>query len=88
MTDVTLLEAIDDAIAEARADGGVPGLALAITDRDGLIATREAGFADAAARRAVEPATRFEIGSIGKAFTATVILQLADEGLIDLDAGY
>ena len=32
------------------------------------------------------PDSLFQIGSITKAWTATVIMQLADEGLLDLDA--
>jgi CubicO group peptidase (beta-lactamase class C family) len=83
--DPTLLAAIDEAIADARADGGVPGLAVAATDGEGVIAHREAGDADPVAGRAVAPTTRFEIGSIGKAFTAAVILQLADEGRLAVD---
>ncbi|MFD4657334.1 serine hydrolase domain-containing protein [Kitasatospora sp. NPDC058444] len=35
---------------------------------------------------AVDPRGRFRIGSISKVFTATVVLQLAAEGRIDLDA--
>ena len=67
--DPILLEAIDAAIADARADGGVPGVAVAATDRDGPIVHREAGHADPAAGRAVEPGTLFEIGSIGNRWT-------------------
>ena len=85
MTDPMLLEALDAAIADARPGGAVPGLALAVTDRDGLVLTREAGHADPAAGRAVEPGTLFEIGSIGKSFTAAVILQLAEEGRLSVD---
>lgn len=84
-TDPILLEAIDAAIADARADGGVPGLAVAATDAEGLLVRREAGFADPAAQRAVDAGTLFEVGSIGKAFTAAVILQLADEGKLAVD---
>jgi CubicO group peptidase (beta-lactamase class C family) len=34
----------------------------------------------------VRPEHRFEIGSVGKGFTATLVLQLAVEGLLDLHA--
>ncbi len=47
---------------------------------------RTYGFADLASRRPVTPEVLFEIGSIGKSFTAIAILQLVDEGRIDLDA--
>lgn len=85
LDDPTLLAAIDAAIADARPGDGVPGLALAVFDRDGLVLTREAGVTDLAAGTPVQPGTLFEVGSIGKSFTATVILQLADEGKLALD---
>jgi CubicO group peptidase (beta-lactamase class C family) len=77
-------EALDAAIERYRADGSVPGLALAVTDSRGVVASRVAGLADVAARRPVDPRTLFEIGSIGKAFTAVVILQLEREGRLSV----
>ncbi|MGH2452117.1 MAG: serine hydrolase domain-containing protein, partial [Candidatus Limnocylindria bacterium] len=64
----------------------LPGLSLAVTDRDRVLATATFGHADLAARRPVAPETVFELGSIGKTFTAVLLLQLRDEGLIDLQA--
>ena len=65
---------------------GSPGLSLAITDRDGLLNTAVFGKADLAAGTPVTPAHLFEIGSIGKSFTAIALLQLAEEGRVDLQA--
>ncbi len=65
---------------------GLPGLAIGLTGSDGPTEVRTHGFADLAARRAIEPDTLFEIGSIGKTFTAIVVLQLVEEGRLDLDA--
>jgi D-alanyl-D-alanine carboxypeptidase len=65
---------------------GLPGLALAVTDRDGLVATGDFGYADLSARSPVVPTTLFEIGSIGKCFTSVALLQLGEEGLLDLQA--
>ena len=67
--------------AQARMrDAGMPGLALAITNRDELIKVTTLGFADIASRRPVQPDTMFEIGSIGKSFTNVALMQLRDEG--------
>jgi len=63
-----------------------PGLALGLTDREGTLALRAYGLADLASRQRVTPETLFEIGSIGKTFTAVAMLQLVDEGRIDLEA--
>ncbi len=66
--------------------GQIPGLTLGVTDRDGTILVRTYGFAELQSRLPVTPDTLFEIGSIGKTFTAVAILQLVDEGLLDLHA--
>jgi D-alanyl-D-alanine carboxypeptidase len=77
---------MDDAVEAIRSAYAVPGLALAVTDRDGLIVERTYGQADVAAGRPVMPDTMFEIGSIGKSFTACCVMQLVEEGRLDLNA--
>jgi D-alanyl-D-alanine carboxypeptidase len=79
-------EAIDDAVRHELERTGQPGLTLGLTDREGTIALRAHGLADVASQQPVTPATLFEIGSIGKTFTAIAVLQLADEGRIEIDA--
>src|SRR5437870_4756333 len=59
-------------------------MALAVTDRERTLAVRTYGFAELALRRPVTPETLFQIGSIGKSFTACALLQLVDEGRVDL----
>jgi CubicO group peptidase (beta-lactamase class C family) len=63
-----------------------PGLALAVTDRKKLLHVATFGHADVAAQSSVTPETLFEIGSIGKSFAAIVLLQLQEEGRIDVNA--
>ena len=79
------IAAIDAHIASLQADGSIPGLVLAVTDRDGILADRQYGFIEVATRRPVEPETLFEIGSIGKTFAAIVVMQLVEEGKLRLD---
>jgi CubicO group peptidase (beta-lactamase class C family) len=81
-----VLSLIDQYVERLMQEQGMPGLALAITDREGLLGTRNYGFADLGAQTAVDDDTLFEIGSIGKSFTAICLLQLAEEGIVDLDA--
>jgi CubicO group peptidase (beta-lactamase class C family) len=81
----SLGRAVDATLASYLADGSVPGVAVAITARDGLLLARTGGFAEVAAQRPVDATTLFEIGSIGKSFTAHVILQLAAEGRLAVD---
>jgi D-alanyl-D-alanine carboxypeptidase len=65
-------------------DSGVPG-AIALT-RDGDHTTRlAAGYGDVKTRTPMRATDRFRAGSVTKAFTATVVLQLAGEGRLSLD---
>jgi CubicO group peptidase (beta-lactamase class C family) len=78
--------AIQDLARRELEETGVPGVAIAVGTRGGPAQVSTYGRADIAAELPVEPDTLFEIGSIGKAFTALVILQLVEEGRLDLDA--
>jgi len=84
--DVARLAEIDRLAERELAETGLPGLAIGLTGPVGPPEVRTHGFADLAARRLIEPDTLFEIGSIGKTFTAIAIVQLAGEGRLDLDA--
>ena len=77
---------IDDAVRTEMERARQPGLTLGLTNRDGTLLIRTYGFANLASRQPVTPETLFEIGSIGKTFTAVATLQLVDEGRIDLHA--
>lgn len=63
---------------------GVPGLSAAIANRDGVVWTGAAGWADVRARTPIDQHTLFGIGSITKVFVATVVLQLVEEGRLKL----
>ncbi len=76
---------LDQFIARHMNEIGAPGMTLALTDRNGLLRSSEYGFADLKAGIKVRPDTLFEIGSISKSFVAIALLQLADEGKLDLN---
>ena len=62
------------------------GLAVGIV-RDGSLELFDGrGFADIASNRPVDADTVFRIGSVTKPFTAVAVMQLHEQGLIDLDA--
>ena len=75
---------LDEYIARHMAEVGAPGMTLALADRDGLLRSSQYGFADVKAGIKVGPQTLFEIGSISKSFVAIAVLQLAEEGKLDL----
>ncbi len=76
--------AIDRFVERSMKEERTPGLALAVTSREGLLRAKDYGWADLKTRAPVRPDTLFEIGSTSKSFTAIVLLQLAEEGRIDL----
>eukprot|EP00937_MAST-01D_sp_MAST-1D-sp2_P004136 g4136.t1 len=70
----------------AVADFNVTGLGLGVVCNHSVAFTGGFGFADVESREAVTADTLFQVASNSKAFTATVNLQLVDEGRLDLDA--
>ena len=64
---------------------GVPGASVAIL-AGGEVSTAAAGVLNADTGTPATPDSVFQIGSISKTYTATLAMQLVDEGLIDLDA--
>jgi CubicO group peptidase (beta-lactamase class C family) len=57
---------------------------LALANRDGLIRISTYGFADTKIGLRVAPETMFEIGSVSKSFVSLALMQLRDEGKLDL----
>ena len=64
---------------------GAPGLTLGLADRRGPIAVRTYGHTDVEAGRPVSPDDLFEIGSITKSFVGLCLLQLREQGKLDLN---
>jgi CubicO group peptidase (beta-lactamase class C family) len=63
----------------------IPGVAVGVVERGDLVLARGFGHRDVDSRLPVTPDTLFPLGSCSKAFTATAIALLADEGRIGLD---
>ncbi|MGB7281373.1 MAG: serine hydrolase domain-containing protein [Candidatus Acidiferrum sp.] len=63
-----------------------PGMTLGLTDSSKTLRAAGYGFADVDKRIAVNERHLFEIGSITKSFVALVLLQMRDEGKLDLHA--
>jgi CubicO group peptidase (beta-lactamase class C family) len=80
------LATLDRFIAGYREAMNAPGLTLGLADRDGLIRVSAYGYAHLQARVPVSTSDLFEIGSISKSFVALTLLQLRDEGKLDLQA--
>ena len=79
------LAQLDEYIARHMRETGAPGLTLALANRNGLIRVSTYGFADSKAGLRVVPETMFEIGSISKSFVGLTLVQLHEEGKLDLN---
>ena len=76
---------VDSYIAAQLREQRIPGLALAVI-RDGRVVKSQGyGLANIELDVPVTPDTVFQLGSIGKQFTATAILMLAEDGKLSLD---
>ena len=77
---------IDQHVKRLMQEANIPGLTMAVTDRERLLGASAYGVADRATQLPVTPDTLFEIGSLGKQFTSIALLQLRDEGKLNLHA--
>jgi len=78
-------DAVDSYIRSEMQKRKIPGLALLIV-RDGKVVRSQGyGFANVELQVPVKPETIFQSGSMGKQFTATAVLMLAEEGKLRLD---
>ena len=75
---------LDGYIAGYMTAMNAPGLTLGLTDSSKTLRTASYGFADVDKRIAVNERHLFQIGSITKSFVALVLLQMRDEGKLDL----
>src|SRR5215469_15032128 len=82
---------LDPAIAAIRAFGqahlayfNLPALTVGVTTPDGFATVLNFGFANVDARTPIGPDTLFQVGSISKSMTATLIHQFAAQGRISL----
>jgi D-alanyl-D-alanine carboxypeptidase len=78
----------DEGLRNALVQGiamGIPGISVAVGTGDNLAWTGTAGYSDVLRKVSVKAGDRFGVGSITKTFIARVVLQLVQEGVLDLD---
>lgn len=78
---------LDGVVPYALSANDIAGAAVVVVRGDEVITQRGWGYADVASRRPVDPErTVFRTGSVGKLFTWTAVMQLVEQGRLDLDA--
>lgn len=88
LSDRNALEAlIDDAITEAVGSDHIAGGTVAIVKDGKILLAKGYGYADREAKLPVDPSrTVFRVGSVAKPFVGTAVMQLVEQGKLDLDA--
>ena len=76
---------LDRYVEQYMRDMNSPGMTLVLADRDGVQRVATYGFGDLERQRRLRADELFQIGSITKSFIAIVLLQLREEGKLDLD---
>lgn len=73
-------------IPEILQGAGSVGAMVALVDGDSVVWTQGFGYADRESEREVTADTHFHIGSVSKTMTAVSVMQLVEQGLVDLEA--
>ncbi len=82
----TTPDGVLSAVSTLMTSGRVPGLSLAVVDRDRLLFAAGFGAADLASTTPATPSTAYLWFSMSKVVTATAALRLAEDGRLDLNA--
>jgi CubicO group peptidase (beta-lactamase class C family) len=77
---------MDEYITARMGEVNAAGMSIVVVDNDKIVYEKGFGFADKEQEIPVKSSTLFHIGSITKLFTGISIMQLAQKGLIDIDA--
>ena len=77
-----ILANIEQTIEQVRADWKIPGIGVALCKDGEMLLCKGYGVKDWKSGMPVDEHTIFQIGSVSKSFTAAIIAQLVDEGLL------
>ena len=78
---------LDGYMPYALATGDIAGAVVVVVKNGEIVTERGFGYADVASKKPVDPKlTLFRPGSTSKLFTWTAVMQLVEQGKIDLDA--
>ena len=76
---------LESFILEKMSETRIPGLSIAIVEGSDTVYVRGFGFRDISSGLPATPRTLYGIGSVTKSFTAIAVMQLAEEGKINLN---
>ena len=86
LTGQTANEKLDKALGDAFQKSNIPGMAVAIVNKDKVLYQNEFGYADVANKKPYTQHTIHNIGSTSKTFIGVALMQLVEARKLDLDA--
>ena len=79
------LDSVDRYIRSELARQRIPGMSVAVLRGDSVLLSRGYGYANLEHRVPAADSTLYQSGSLGKQFTAALVVALAREGTLGLD---
>lgn len=79
------VQQIDAEIQQNMQRFNIPGMAFVLANEEGIVYAKGYGLNEFGGTQRVNSQTNFKIGSISKVFTSLAIMQLRDQGLVELD---
>ena len=77
---------LDEFIPEHMERSHVPGLVIVVVQGEKVLLSKGYGYADLENGIRMSPQTAIRAGSVSKSLTATAVIQLVEQGILDLDA--
>jgi CubicO group peptidase (beta-lactamase class C family) len=81
----SVLTEIEADAESARLKAKIPGMSIVIVHDQDVLLVKGFGYADLEKKIPADPQTVYRVGSVTKAFTALMLMQLRDEGKLHLD---
>lgn len=80
------IETLERLIAHEMADKDLPAVSIALVDDQQIVWAKGFGFADPVKKVRATADTVYRVGSVSKLFTDIAVMQLVEQGKLDLDA--
>src|SRR5262249_34076443 len=77
---------LSEFINEQMREKDLPGISIALVDDQQIVWQKGFGYADPKAKKPADEKTIYRVGSVSKLFTDIAIMQLVEQGKLDLDA--
>ena len=81
----TATEKLNQQLTEKFQSTNIPGMAVAIVNKDQILYKNQFGYADISVKKPYTQNTSHNIGSTSKTFIGVAIMQLVEQGKVDLD---